>query len=110
MRMKKIIKLKAAGSILISFLIVFGCLALWKEKINKTDGTYTLCIYMCGSDLETKRGAASKNIDELLAAHLPENVQIILQTGGFALSAIFTKSKLLSSAIARALDIGTIPS
>ena len=82
MRMKKIVKLKAAGSILISFLIVFGCLALWKEKTNKTDGTYTLCIYMCGSDLETKRGAASKNIDELLAAHLPENVQIILQTGG----------------------------
>ncbi len=80
--MRKRVNLKVAGSILASLLIIFGCLLVWKAKVNKTDGTYTLCIYMCGSDLETKRGAASKNIDELLAAHLPENVQILLQTGG----------------------------
>ena len=37
------------------------------EKIFE-DGTYTLMIYMCGSDLETKSGAATKNIAEMLSA------------------------------------------
>lgn len=43
---------------------------------------YTLLLYICGSDLETKRAAASKNITELLSAELPENVNVVLQTGG----------------------------
>ena len=39
-------------------------------------------IYICGSDLETRHGAATKNIHELLDADLVEGVNIILQTGG----------------------------
>lgn len=43
---------------------------------------YTLLIYMCGSDLETKHGAATNNIKEILAADFPENTNIIIETGG----------------------------
>ena len=43
---------------------------------------YTLLLYICGSDLETKRAAASKNITELLSAELPEGTNVVLQTGG----------------------------
>ena len=46
------------------------------------DGTYTLMIYLCGSDLETRGGAATKNIAEMLTAQLPENTKVIIQTGG----------------------------
>lgn len=42
----------------------------------------TLLIYMCGSNLETKQGLAGKNIDELLAADIPANTRVIIQTGG----------------------------
>lgn len=52
-----------------------------KEK-DYQDGTYTLMIYMCGSNLETKAGAATKNITEMLSAELPENTKVVIQTGG----------------------------
>ena len=39
-------------------------------------------IYMCGSNLETRQGLAGKNIDELLSADIPANVNIVLETGG----------------------------
>lgn len=49
---------------------------------QETIWEYTLFIYMCGSDLETKSAAATQNIRELLSARLPEGVNIVLQTGG----------------------------
>lgn len=51
---------------------------------ERRESSYTLCIYMCGSDLETKRGAAGENISELLSAELPDNTDVIIQTGGAA--------------------------
>lgn len=38
--------------------------------------------YLCGSDLESGGGSATTDISELLEAKLPENVKIIIQTGG----------------------------
>lgn len=35
-------------------------------------GTQAIYIYMCGSNLETKGGAATKNIAEMLDAALPD--------------------------------------
>ena len=42
----------------------------------------TLMIYMCGSDLESKYGTASVDINEILSADISENVNILIQTGG----------------------------
>ncbi len=42
----------------------------------------TLLIYMCGSNLESRQGLASKNIDELLDASKGSGLNIVLQTGG----------------------------
>ncbi len=38
--------------------------------------------YLCGSDLETNYGSATEDIQELLAVPLPENVKVVIQTGG----------------------------
>ena len=46
------------------------------------DASCAIYIYMCGSNLESKNGLAGKDIDELLAAELPENVEIVIETGG----------------------------
>lgn len=43
---------------------------------------WTFFIYMCGSDYESKNGAASEDIKEMLAANISDNVRIIIQTGG----------------------------
>ena len=42
---------------------------------------WTVAIYMCGSDLEDG-GAASNNISDLLKADIPDNVNVIMLTGG----------------------------
>lgn len=44
--------------------------------------TVTVMVYMCGSDLETYNGAATKDLKEMLAADLGPNVRVVLQTGG----------------------------
>ncbi len=49
---------------------------------SKAPSSATLLIYMCGSDLESKTGIASENINELLSANIPDNVNVIIETGG----------------------------
>lgn len=42
----------------------------------------TVLIYMVGSDLESYRGLATKDINEMLSAEFSDDVNVILQTGG----------------------------
>ena len=49
---------------------------------SKAPPSATLLIYMCGSDLESKTGIASENIKELLDSNIPDNVNVVIQTGG----------------------------
>ena len=43
---------------------------------------WTVCIYMCGTDLETYGSAATNDIIEMLAADIPEDVNVLIMTGG----------------------------
>lgn len=38
--------------------------------------------YLCGSDLESERAAASKDLEEMMQAPLPPGVKVVIQTGG----------------------------
>ncbi len=55
-----------------------------KRTVIKGDGTdqITLMVYMCGADLESKSGMATKDLQEMTAATLSDNVNIIVFTGG----------------------------
>ena len=44
--------------------------------------TWAVYWYLCGSNLESEDGAASADLAELLKARLPDNVKVIIQTGG----------------------------
>ena len=44
--------------------------------------TWAVYWYICGSDLESNLKRASENIRELCSVQLPENVKVIIQTGG----------------------------
>lgn len=50
--------------------------------IGNNEDVVTLMIYMCGSDLESKYGTASVDINEILSADISENVNILIETGG----------------------------
>lgn len=38
--------------------------------------------YLCGSDLETNSGCATSDLIEMLEVQLPDNVNVVIQTGG----------------------------
>ena len=48
----------------------------------RAEGTWAVYWYLCGSNLESEDGAASADLAELLSARLPDNVKVIIQTGG----------------------------
>ena len=52
------------------------------EELN--DGSWAIYWYLCGSDLETNGGFATIDLMEMLEVELPENVNVIIQTGGAA--------------------------
>ena len=44
--------------------------------------TVTVMVYMCGTDLESKYGMATKDLNEMLSATLSSKVNLIVETGG----------------------------
>ncbi len=44
--------------------------------------TVTVMLYMCGTDLEAKSGAATADLQEMLQARLSDKVNVIIETGG----------------------------
>ncbi|MBQ0041869.1 MAG: hypothetical protein KBS85_00925 [Lachnospiraceae bacterium] len=44
--------------------------------------SFTLMVYMCGSDLESKRAYATNSINQILASHAGQKLQIVIETGG----------------------------
>lgn len=44
--------------------------------------TVTIMVYMCGTDLESKYGMATKDLQEMLNATVSDKVNLIVETGG----------------------------
>ncbi len=62
------------------FISVFFILLLLAGEASAD--TWAVYMYFCGSDLETRFGAASLDIAEAAGATLPPEVSIVIQTGG----------------------------
>ncbi len=84
------------GSIAAFLVVVFAalaCLASCSPGGGSEDGlgidfgkksgdSWTVLVYLCGSNLETNGGYATHNIEELASVDLPDNVTFVIQTGG----------------------------
>ena len=55
--------------------------------------TVTVMVYMCGTDLESKYGMASSDLQEMMNAAIADNVNVIVETGGCKM----WKNKVISS-------------
>lgn len=83
-------KIKKLFALVLALVLFGGTVACKGCEQSGTDGAktdaeisdFTLLVYICGSDLEQKRGAATANIAEMLSADIPDGVNVILQTGG----------------------------
>jgi hypothetical protein len=80
-KVTKIINLLLIVLTCFTLLFFFGCNDGANEN-STDDNSWTLLIYMCGSTLESRSGEASKNIKEMLQAEIPENANVVIQTGG----------------------------
>ncbi len=49
---------------------------------SNPDGTWAIYWYICGSDLESGGGAATSDLEEMKEVELPDNVTVVIQTGG----------------------------
>ncbi len=61
---------------------VAGTATVVFETDSEDKSSFTLMVYMIGSDLESQGGSATADIKEMLAAQKSENLNIVLQTGG----------------------------
>ena len=63
-----------------------GTLEINRKELGSTpmgeDGTWTIFVYMSGSNLESSGGNATDDLKEMLAASTGKKVKFIIQTGG----------------------------
>ncbi|MCQ2471558.1 MAG: clostripain-related cysteine peptidase [Clostridia bacterium] len=50
--------------------------------VGNGQDTVTVMVYMCGTDLESKYGMATKDLKEMLSAQISDKVNVIVETGG----------------------------
>ncbi|MCI9143530.1 MAG: clostripain [Lachnospiraceae bacterium] len=54
------------------------------EPAASVEGSWAVYWYLCGSDLESNGGCATADLMEMMEVELPENVNVVIQTGGAA--------------------------
>ena len=69
-------------SILSLFLV--SCQAGGGQAKPDEPAEWAIYWYLCGSDLESKHGSASADLDEMMEVKLPEHVKVVIETGGAA--------------------------
>ncbi len=79
--MKRIgIKLFATLLGMLIFISLFGNCALAAGQQD----TWSVFVYLCGTDLESEDGAATDNLQEMMAVNLPDSIHVVVETGGTA--------------------------
>lgn len=63
--------------------------------VGNGNDTVTIMVYMCGTDLESKHGMATKDLQEMLNADISDKVNIIVETGGCSQ----WRNKVISSSV-----------
>ncbi len=81
MKKRKIFKI-IIGIVIILFVLFTLTLCGGEDTQVTGDNEWAVYFYLCGSNLESEDGAATVDLSELLEAQLPENVKVVIETGG----------------------------
>ena len=87
--------LKKCGALLLALMMMLTMSACGEELWElfwddvpdvpggrRDSGSWAVYWYLCGSDLESEGGFATDDLLELLEVRLPENVTVVIETGG----------------------------
>lgn len=77
--MKKTISICLVMTTLLSMMVLLNSCG-GKSSVKNAD--WAIYWYLCGSDLESGSGCATDDLNELMETELPENVKIVIETGG----------------------------
>lgn len=90
--MKKRIGWRSIIVLMLMFVFLAGCSSKASNGIShaeaefsnvyKSNDTWLVYWYVCGSDLESEKGAASADLAELMQVKLPPNIKVLIETGG----------------------------
>lgn len=79
--MKKFLSCLLAMAMALSLVSCGG-----SEDVSDSAGTegesWAVYWYLCGSDLESNGGFATTDLSEMMEVELPENVNVVIETGG----------------------------
>lgn len=85
--MKRIALVAAA---VITALFLAACSSgrvVYEQQTNRLPSTgrsWTVLVYMCGGNEETSYGTASEKLEQMMSVDYPENINVVVQTGGSA--------------------------
>ncbi len=71
-----------ASSESVDYTVSDDARAKYTSIIGNSQDEYTIMVYMCGSDLESRSGMATADLQEMLYAEIADNVNVIVETGG----------------------------
>ena len=92
---------KKTWGLILSLVLVFGT---WTGALAApAKDSWTVYLYICGSDLESKSKAATADMTEIITAPLPGNVKVLMQTGG---STVWHNNMVKNNAIGRFVHTG----
>lgn len=75
-------------SVLLTALLISSCSGgtvvydRTQDKKDATGRTWTVMVYMCGGREESKSGVYSERLQDMMKVEYPENVNVVVQTGG----------------------------
>ena len=77
---------KSASSMQMSVDQESGSVSITRPESSETamanDGSWTIFVYLCGTDLESDGGAGTGDLEEMCAAASSDKVRFVVQTGG----------------------------
>ena len=62
--------------------VASGSRSKFTNILGNNQDQITIMVYMCGTDLESKHGMASSDLEEMRAASFGDNINLIVYTGG----------------------------
>lgn len=62
--------------------VAAGSRAKYTQLLGNGRDTFTLMVYMCGADLESRSAMATRDLQEMAAAKYGDNVRVVVYTGG----------------------------
>ncbi|MBR1812516.1 MAG: peptidase C11 [Lachnospiraceae bacterium] len=72
----------AASKPTLNTSVAAGSRAKRTQIVGNGRDEITIMVYMCGTDLESRSGMASSDLQEMAAANISDNINIIVYTGG----------------------------